>query len=629
MNYLAVLCKFLVFSWIGVHSKFYGVSDSLEAGSGEDDLFENLGFELPAHYRLERHLMKYYNNRILPRRKAAWSVKVKFRIALYQIVEVNEPQQYVILNSWIVESWKDDFLYWDPVKFENITEIILPAENLWTPDTTLYNSLLMDDAESRRIQSIKVTTLPHRHTAQIEFLYPTLYKFSCTLDLRLFPFDEQFCKLTFGSWTHDNKAIDYHPNNGTDAAIGVENCIENEEWNIIQTSVSRMERKYHCCPNNYTLLEFYILMQRKPLYYVTNLIAPTAIITFIAIIGFFSSATVNQIRDEKITLGITTLLSMSILIFMVSDKMPSTSSFVPLIGWFYTSMMLLISLGTWASAVVISVQKKGIMGKRPPMKTMRWARKLGSILQVEMPLLMKQAYALKAKRRTTFFTLFNSNVFGGAKKQSAEEKEQEKIMKQANANRRPSFFTRSWQKLSNSRSTTPITNSTLLPPPNSDSANSGLTRLASFQKSQQPTMELSTMSIDEGDEDLTLDEWDPSTPGPPTPTRLQPNGSVWPPTAPESPPRRSQSTVTAPIIRKGSKRPAIVPELSLDGNPMITTPQGNQRTLAEIEYDWLAEIVERVFLVIFIILFLFCAIGINFIGFYHWMRTQIIDTVDE
>uniref|UniRef100_A0A1I7SJY6 Neur_chan_LBD domain-containing protein n=1 Tax=Bursaphelenchus xylophilus TaxID=6326 RepID=A0A1I7SJY6_BURXY len=117
----------------------------------------------------------------------------------------------------------------------------------------------------------------------------------------------QFCVLTFGSWTHDNKAIDYQPNNGTDAAIGVENCIENEEWNIIQTSVSRIERKYRCCPNNYTLLEFYINIQRKPLYYITNLITPTAIITFIAIIGFFTSATVNQIRAEKITLGITTV----------------------------------------------------------------------------------------------------------------------------------------------------------------------------------------------------------------------------------------------------------------------------------------------------------------------------------
>ncbi|EPB79129.1 hypothetical protein ANCCEY_01768 [Ancylostoma ceylanicum] len=49
-------------------------------------------------------------------------------------------------------------------------------------------------------------------------------------------------------------------------------------------------------------------------------------------VRYSSSSSINELREEKITLGITTLLSMSILIFMVSDKMPSTSSFIPLIG---------------------------------------------------------------------------------------------------------------------------------------------------------------------------------------------------------------------------------------------------------------------------------------------------------
>lgn len=64
---------------------------------------------------------------------------------------------------------------------------------------------------------------------------------------------------------------------------------------------------------------------------------------------------------------------MSILVFMVSDKMPSTSSFLPLIGrlsflidfsmstlgWFYSCMILLITFGTLAASLVIYVQKQG------------------------------------------------------------------------------------------------------------------------------------------------------------------------------------------------------------------------------------------------------------------------------
>lgn len=36
-------------------------------------------------------------------------------------------------------------------------------------------------------------------------LYPTIYKFSCLLNLRYFPYDLQECTMTFSSWTYDNK----------------------------------------------------------------------------------------------------------------------------------------------------------------------------------------------------------------------------------------------------------------------------------------------------------------------------------------------------------------------------------------------------------------------------------------
>lgn len=68
-----------------------------------------------------------------------------------------------------------------------------------------------------------------------------------------------------------------------------------------------------------------------------------------------------------------------------------------LLGWFYTSMMMLISLGTLATSVVIYVQKKGVIGQRPTPTAMLWAQRVGKLIGIEMPLLMKQAYALKAK----------------------------------------------------------------------------------------------------------------------------------------------------------------------------------------------------------------------------------------
>lgn len=63
-----------------------------ESSSEEEDLRE-----VPAQYKLERHLMRYYNHRLIPRRNTKKPISVKFRVALYQIVELNEPQQYIML----------------------------------------------------------------------------------------------------------------------------------------------------------------------------------------------------------------------------------------------------------------------------------------------------------------------------------------------------------------------------------------------------------------------------------------------------------------------------------------------------------------------------------------------------
>ena len=36
---------------------------------------------------------------------------------------------------------------------------------------------------------------------------PAIYKSSCEIDVEYFPFDEQLCRMKFGSWTHDGHTV--------------------------------------------------------------------------------------------------------------------------------------------------------------------------------------------------------------------------------------------------------------------------------------------------------------------------------------------------------------------------------------------------------------------------------------
>lgn len=53
-------------------------------------------------------------------------------------------------------------------------------------------------------------------------------------------------------------------------------------------------------------------------------------------------------------------------------------------------------------------------------------------------------------------------------------------------------------------------------------------------------------------------------------------------------------------------------------DPLINSPNAvHQRNLAEIEYDWLAAVVERLFLGLFLVLFFFMSVGIILAGGYY------------
>jgi nicotinic acetylcholine receptor, invertebrate len=69
-------------------------------------------------------------------------------------------------------------------------------------------------------------------------------------------------------------------------------------------------------------------MRRKPLFYVFNMILPCLLITLVALLGFY----IPSDSGEKVSMGITTLLSMTVFLMLVSENMPPTSDVLPLVG---------------------------------------------------------------------------------------------------------------------------------------------------------------------------------------------------------------------------------------------------------------------------------------------------------
>ncbi len=105
--------------------------------------------------------------------------------------------------------------------------------------------------------------------------------------------------------------------------------LPNEEWDLLEMNVTRKRDLYNY--GYFPILRYSLRLKRKPFYFVINLVIPTLILTVTAIIGYHMPSTGVGIHQEKVKMGLTTILSIYILQLGVSDKLPRTSDVVPLI----------------------------------------------------------------------------------------------------------------------------------------------------------------------------------------------------------------------------------------------------------------------------------------------------------
>lgn len=131
--------------------------------------------------------------------------------------------------------------------------------------------------------------------------------------------------MLFASWTYDGFQINL-TKVGEDGDIS--NYIPNSEWSLIKLHSERTVRIYSCCAEPYPEVTYKIEIRRKPLFYVFNMILPCMIITLVALLGFYMPSE----SGEKVTMGITTLLSMTVFLMLVAESMPPTSDVLPLVG---------------------------------------------------------------------------------------------------------------------------------------------------------------------------------------------------------------------------------------------------------------------------------------------------------
>ncbi|XP_023332222.1 neuronal acetylcholine receptor subunit alpha-7 isoform X6 [Eurytemora carolleeae] len=292
----------------------------------------------PQEKRLLKNLMTDYSTLNRPVLNESEALLLTFGVTLQQIIDVDEKNQVLTSTLWLNVEWEDYQLKWNKSEFDGVDSVRIHPKFLWTPDLLMYNSA--DEQFDGTFQTNVVVS----SDGKCLYVPPGIFKSTCKIDITWFPFDDQLCDLKFGSWTYSGWKLDLQLKQ--DDGGDISSFIKNGEWDLIGVPGKKNSVTYDCCPEPYVDITFTIHIRRRTLYYFFNLIVPCVLISSMALLGF----TLPPDSGEKLTLGVTILLSLTVFMSMVSEIMPNTSDAVPLIGTYFNCIMMMV-----ASSVVLTV----------------------------------------------------------------------------------------------------------------------------------------------------------------------------------------------------------------------------------------------------------------------------------
>ncbi|XP_053546032.1 5-hydroxytryptamine receptor 3A-like [Bombina bombina] len=284
----------------------------------------------PTLVRLSDHLMGGYKKDVRPVLDWKKTTTVYIDVMVYAILGVDEKNQVLTTYIWYRQFWVDEFLTWDPAKFENVTQISIPTGNIWVPDILINE--FVDVGKSPDIPYVYVN-----HEGRVQNYKPIQVVTACSLNIYNFPFDVQNCSLTFTSWLHTIQDINVSLWRTPEEVKEDKSLFMNKgEWELLY--VLSQYRTFVENEDSFAEMKFHVVIKRRPLFYAVNLLLPSMFLMVMDIIGFY----LPPDSGERVSFKITLLLGYSVFLIIVSDTLPATAIGTPLIGKFKPSTLHII-----------------------------------------------------------------------------------------------------------------------------------------------------------------------------------------------------------------------------------------------------------------------------------------------
>ncbi|XP_066269663.1 neuronal acetylcholine receptor subunit alpha-6-like [Branchiostoma lanceolatum] len=303
---------------------------------------------------------KFYNPAFPP---DVGTVVIYFRAALENVIELIEKDEQILSSVVFRLIWNDIRLQWQNSRYPDVDEIRVSEDQLWKPALALVDNA---DPEFEGFQSSAGVRV--FQNGEVVWDISQLFRTTCELDTRNFPFDEMECSTCLANEELRHNEVlrcldrDHRPVHSS--RIDLMYCdaktprkMRVDQWN---TNWEIEEEE----DGNYTQACIKLHMRRDPTFHMCTTIAPSVFLTLLMAVTFLLPLDTG----ERLGYSMTIFLAMVVTLVFITEVVPAEET-LPLLA--VVVLICICMMTVWMILAIITIRLSKMEGTLP-----RWARAL-------------------------------------------------------------------------------------------------------------------------------------------------------------------------------------------------------------------------------------------------------------
>ncbi|RWS27705.1 nicotinic acetylcholine receptor subunit beta3-like protein [Leptotrombidium deliense] len=134
-----------------------------------------------------------YDSRMRPLKNDSQTMQVLVKYISTAEFDLDTKSTLFKLNLGFMIEWKDEYLTWDPVSFDNMNDTIFGFDEIWKPNIGAYDagfgSAVVNAFDKQRLRVFA--------NGNVQWEPRAIFKTRCHVDLTDYPYDTQYCAVIF------------------------------------------------------------------------------------------------------------------------------------------------------------------------------------------------------------------------------------------------------------------------------------------------------------------------------------------------------------------------------------------------------------------------------------------------